>query len=230
MNQESKTRKEQALFKKHEQTGKMRYVAEIFELNRGYFHSYLRHKKIANIEDVIQEGWVKIQSAFERGKFKFSEKASIRTWMVSVIWNEMLDEMRRKKREPNSTACSMDILVGKSPTYLSNLLAAIETEMPYDITEDEIPGVVGLHLMLPRYTHTRNLPMLAIGYRIMGLKFDEIARITGHNPISLRVAWIKGVKAMRALYDEGVRNPDFTHQHLRDMELEGKIIVAQLRN
>lgn len=223
------SKKERVIWTAYEQTRNVKYIADLFEHHRQFFLAYLRKNNFPNPEDTLQEGYIKIHAAIAAGKFNPANNSTLRTWLLQVILNCQFDALRKLKKEKSHHAGSLDQPIGENKTHLlSDILPAEEPGLEYNLTQEEIPTVIGLYELIE--TPRSALMQTAIHYRLMGLQFNQIEAYTGINQTSLRVSWRKARIEIRRMFDKGLRNPNFTHQHLLDLEINGDKIKAELES
>lgn len=67
-------------------------------------YAYLRLKSKESAEDVVQETFLSAHAALDR----FEKKSSIKTWLVSILRNKIIDLLRKKTREQKVVIESKD--------------------------------------------------------------------------------------------------------------------------
>lgn len=212
-------------------TQDVNYIAQLFEKYRARFRAQLLKKNIPDVDDVLQEGYIKIQAALMAGKYR-QEQWQLSTWMFTVVWNNCLDILRKNKVAEQHNGPSLDALLGdKQIERLSDILQVVTDDGDvFGVDAEDIPSVVGLyHLVSYQNKKSRHIADVAIRYRLMGIKFEDIADLTRINVSTLRVKWHKTTRQMKELYAEGKRNPNFTQEHMLQIEEEGKRLKAYLQ-
>lgn len=148
---------------------------------------YLRGLVGDDAEDVASDAWLEI--ARDLGRFK-GDGAGFRGWTATIARHRALDQLRRQKVRPRSSALEQDVLdlPGPHSTH-DQALESISTEQALELVRG-----------LPR--DQAEAVLLRV---IVGLDGPGAARVLGKRPGAVRTAAYRGLKRLaKQLGAEGV--------------------------
>ena len=146
---------------------------------------YLRHHAPDVAEDLASETWL----AAAKGLARFEgDVGDFRAWLFSVAWRRVADHYRRRGRQPKQVL----------------LEAACEPAAPVDVGEvalGQLSAQAAIEALVRDLPHDQaEVVLLRV---VADLSVNQVAKIMGRSPGSVRVLQHRALRQLGRLWDRG---------------------------